>query len=199
MKKVAQDRNSAVAGSLIIRENSSFFNRLLFVTPDGRIFHYDKRHLFVLTKEPDIFTPGSRRVIVSWAGFRIFLSVCFDLRFPLWYWLPEMYDVILVVASWPHSRIQAWRSLLIARAIETQSYVIGVNRVGKDPHEHYSGYSACVDYAGNVIVELPEKEGVGIAELSLQALKTFRRKFPFVRSGSFHPLLVNHEVLCADE
>lgn len=198
MRTRAKKLDAVICGSIIFRDPEGHFrNRLFWVQPDGTVYTYDKRHLFVLTEEPRIYRAGTRRVVVSWRGWRFFLSICFDLRFPLWYWLPGMYDGIVVVASWPHRRIHAWRSLLIARAIENQAYVLAVNRVGTDPYETYSGHSMIVDYAGRILVEKSGEPTLLEGTLERDGLQTFRKKYPFASSGDAHPVLLGDILTCS--
>ena len=133
MKKKAAQCGAAIAGSVAIKEDGNFYNRFYFVKPDGDVVSYDKKHLFTYGKEHESFTAGDRRVIVEYLGVRILLEICYDLRFPVWSRNRGDYDMIIYVASWPSSRISAWNSLLVARAVENQCYVAGVNRVGTDP------------------------------------------------------------------
>ncbi len=179
----ANKLGAVLTASWAVRENNMYFNRLHWVQPDGSVYTYDKRHLFVLTGEEKIYTPGTKRVIVGWKGWTFLLSICFDLRFPYWYWLPHMYDVGIVVASWPLKRIHAWKQLLIARAIENQAYFVGVNRVGSDPYEYYSGDSMVVDFTGNVVVSLANVAETAIVTLKKSKLREFRQKYPFAISG----------------
>ncbi len=132
LQSLAEAKNSAITGSLVIQENNNFYNRLLFVFPSGEIQFYDKRHLFTLAGEDKIYTSGKDKLIVEYKGWKICPLVCYDLRFPVFARNVEEYDVLIYVANWPESRITAWDALLKARAIENMSYTIGVNRVGKD-------------------------------------------------------------------
>ena len=156
MKEYAQSKGCAVAGSVPVRAGDSFRNRLYFVFPDGHFQYYDKHHLFTLGGENVHFTAGEERVIVEHAGFRILLQVCYDLRFPVFSrnrligGRPE-FDLILYVASWPQQRVDAWDALLKARAIENVCYVAGVNRVGKDPGNLYSGHTSLYGPRGELV------------------------------------------------
>ncbi len=181
----AREHNSAIAGSMVINKNNCFYNRMIFATPDGIIDYYDKKHLFVLTQEPQKYCPGKEIKIVEWRGWRIRLAICFDLRFPHWLFNHNYaYDLLLISASWPHKRIDAWNALLKARSIENQAYVVAVNRVGSDPSEFYSGFSTALDYAGNTIVQLAYSETTVTVRLDKQDMLKFREKFPFVKSAS---------------
>jgi omega-amidase len=156
------------------------FNRGLFVTPDGEVQHYDKRHLFRFANETDHFSAGDRRVVVEWREWRVLLQICFDLRFPVFARNRGDYDAALYVANWPEARSYPWSQLLIARAIENQCYAVGVNRVGMDGKGiHYSGDSALIDPRGAVIASIePSQEGVATAILAWEELDDFRKKFP---------------------
>jgi omega-amidase len=186
MKLQAKEKQAAIAGSLIIKDKGRFYNRFAFVTPDGLVSFYDKRHLFRMAKENDSYSPGNARCVVNWKGFRILLQVCYDLRFPVWSRnvVDEqnrfLYDAILYVANWPSPRISAWDTLLKARAIENISYVVGVNRVGQDAKGNsYNGHSACVDFMGNVEAEAEKDQPTIIYSTWDKAeLVKFREKFP---------------------
>ena len=179
MKEQAGILDAAIFGSLIIREGHKVYNRGVFVTPDGRVDHYDKRHLFRMAEEYRHYTCGTRRVVVEWRGWRLLLQICYDLRFPVFSRNREDYDAILYVANWPELRRYPWSQLLIARAIENQSYVIGVNRVGMDAMgHHYSGDSASVDPRGDADEMEPSKEGMLQTVLHRLALDDFRSKVP---------------------
>lgn len=171
----------AIAGSLAVRTASgALVNRLYFVTPDGQVQHYDKRHLFRMAGEHQAYQAGIERVIVSYRGWRILLQVCYDLRFPVFSRNRADYDAIIYVANWPAARSRAWWLLLQARAIENQAYVFGCNRVGQDANGlSYQGDSLIVDYLGQPMAELAaEQSGVLYAEADLAALSAFREKFP---------------------
>jgi predicted amidohydrolase len=159
MKEIAEAKNAAIVGSLIISENGKFYNRLLFVHPSGKIDFYNKRHSFTLAKEDEVYTSGNKKLIVDFRGWKICPLICYDLRFPVWARNVENYDVLLYVASWPKPRINAWTSLLKARAIENMSYTIGVNRVGEDANGYkYSGFSTIYDCLGNKLTHFKENE-----------------------------------------
>lgn len=179
MVRKAKELNAALAGSLAISSNGFFYNRLYFVRPDGKIEHYDKHHLFSYSGEDKQFSQGSRRVVVNYRGVRILLGICYDLRFPVWVRNRNDYDAMLIVASWPQTRVEAWSALLRARAIENQCYVIGVNRVGDDPSCHYNGASAIIDPYGTTIAECEQnQECSAVADVDLNTLNAFRDKFP---------------------
>lgn len=179
MKEKAVRFRCAVAGSVAVEEAGRYFNRFYFVFPDGRTAQYDKRHLFTFGGEHLRFTPGRERAIVSYMGVRILPLICYDLRFPVWSRNRGDYDLIIYVASWPAQRINVWRHLLRARAMENQCYVAGVNRYGSDPGNLYEGGTVMVDPCGNVMAECPDgAEGRISAEIDLDRLKAIRAGFP---------------------
>lgn len=180
----ANTMGGAIAGSVAVKENGKFYNRFYFVTPDGQVTYYDKKHLFTYGGEHLHFTPGTERVVVEWRGVRILLQVCYDLRFPVWSRNRGDYDMILYVASWPTPRIEAWKALLTARAIENQCYVVGVNRVGTDPNCEYCGGSVIIDPYGRTIAACEDnKECEAVATIDMQALQAFREKFPVLKDA----------------
>lgn len=184
MRKTAAERDCAIAGSVAVEENGAFCNRFYFVHPDGTVQHYDKKHLFTYGGEHRRFTAGRERVVVDFRGVRILLQICYDLRFPVWARNRGDYDMILYVASWPTSRVEAWNLLLRARAIENQCYVAGVNRVGTDPACEYCGGTALIDPYGKTVAECEtgcECEVSG--EVDMELLETFRRKFPVLHDA----------------
>ncbi len=180
MKKQAAATDAAIYGSVIITEGGNTFNRGFFATPDGQVRHYDKRHLFRFAKETDHFTAGKERVVVEWRGWRLLLQICFDLRFPVFSRNRGDYDAALYVACWPEARRFPWSQLLIARAIENQCYVIGINRVGMDGKGlHYTGDSVAIDPKGQTITACePAKDSITHATFDATALADFRAKFP---------------------
>lgn len=180
MKRQARELDAALYGSAIIAANGRYFNRGLFVEPSGKVTMYDKRHLFRFASENEHFSPGIKRVAVEWRGWRLLLQVCFDLRFPVFSRNRGDYDAILYVANWPEARRYPWSQLLIARAIENQCYVAGLNRVGMDGKgNHYSGDSVVVDPKGQPITSSePGQEAVINATFDRAALEEFREKFP---------------------
>ena len=181
MIQMAKLKNANICGSLIIKENDNFYNRLIVVSPNGDITHYDKKHLFTYSGEDKHYTPGDKRVIVDINGWKINLQVCYDLRFPVFVRNNNDYDVILYVANWPVSRRLAWLTLLQARAIENQSYVIGVNRIGSDPKNSYGGDSSVINALGEVIYQKKLYSDVKTIELSKQLLDKSRNYFPFLK------------------
>ena len=178
MKAQSRALGSVVCGSLII-EDGGYFNRLIWATPDGEIQHYDKRHLFRMADEHQFFDAGSERVTVSYKDWRICLSVCYDLRFPVWLRNQGDYDLLLCVANWPAARALAWQTLLRARAIENQSYCVGVNIVGTDGNGlSYVGDSGVYAPDGEVLVAADRAKGVTFATLEPSVLTSLRQAFP---------------------
>jgi omega-amidase len=184
MKLVARTKKIILTGSVIIEEEGHYFNRMLWVLPDGTLGHYDKRHRFAFAGEDQEYTPGHRRLVASVKGWKINLQVCYDLRFPVWSRqqpgeTPE-YDVLLYVANWPERRSHAWKTLLTARAIENQCYVIGVNRVGKDGNGiNHSGDSMVIDGLGAALYHKNREEDIQTITLQKEPLQEIRQKFPF--------------------
>ena len=184
MKRKSAQCGAAIAGSVAGLADGKYYTLFYFVKPDGEVVSYDKKHLFTYGKEHEAFTAGDSRVIVEYLGVRILLEICYDLRFPVWSRNCGDYDMIIYVASWPASRISAWNSLLVARAIENQCYVVGVNRVGDDPSNSYSGGSKIVDPYGNVIACCPDgAESHSVADIDMEMLEAFRRKFPVLNDA----------------
>lgn len=195
MRSQAQERGCTITGSLAIADGGRRYNRLVWMTPEGGMTHYDKRHLFRMGDEPRHYAAGTRRQVVEIKGVRILLSVCYDLRFPVWLrqqpgaGQPFEYEALLCVANWPAPRRHPWRTLLQARAIENLSYVIGVNRVGEDGNGlPYAGDSMVVDFKGEPLADHPPGEAfVETVTISSDALKTFRDKFPaWQDADTFH-------------
>ena len=185
MREQAHRLNAAIAGSVVTTDDNGLLrNRLFFVRPDGSDDHYDKRHLFSFAGESEEYVAGESRVVTEWRGIRLLLQVCYDLRFPVFSRNKGDYDAIIYVANWPISRREVWQTLLKARAIENQCYVIGVNRVGSDQNCNYMGDSMVVDAYGRVIASCSEgMEEVAVAELDLEALQHFRQKFPVLNDA----------------
>ena len=179
MKAKASQTGAAIAGSIAVHEDGRYYNRFHFVTPDGNVTTYDKKHLFTFGGEHNRFTAGSERVIVAYKGFRILLEICYDLRFPVWSRNRGDYDMIIYVASWPTPRVEAWKALLTARAIENQCYVAGVNRVGDDPGNNYCGGSRVIDPYGKIMAECEDGREMEVTvEVDMEVLEAFRAKFP---------------------
>jgi len=190
MQETAAARNCAVAGSLAIEEEGSYRNRFYFVYPDGREVHYDKHHLFTYGGEHLRFTAGEKPVVAEFRGVRILLQVCYDLRFPVFSrnrLLPDgkaLYDLALYVASWPDVRTDAWDALLRARAIENQCYLAGVNRVGTDPKNNYSGHTVLLSPKGQLLTNCKEnEEDIVTFDINLQDLLAFRNQFPVLQDA----------------
>ena len=179
MKSFAAKSNSVVCGSASVFDNGSFVNRFYFVKPDGSYQFYDKRHLFTYSGENHSYSKGKERVIVEYKGWRILLQVCYDLRFPVFSRNNDDYDAVIYVANWPETRIDAWATLLKARAIENQSYVFGLNRIGTDGNNlNYPQSSYCFFADGSIISET-ENHFVS-AEFNAEALKKYRERFQFL-------------------
>ncbi|MDP5105829.1 MAG: amidohydrolase [Polaribacter sp.] len=182
MVKMAIENQFAITGSLVISHENKYFNRLVFVHPSGKIETYDKRHSFTLAGEHKVYTSGKEKLIVDYKGWKICPLICYDLRFPVWARNTENYDLLIFMANWPVTRIKAWKTLLKARAIENMSYVIGVNRTGKDFNNYdYSGNSLLIDYLGEELSKLP-KNNVGIikATISKKDQNNLREKLGFL-------------------
>jgi omega-amidase len=179
MKKTSEDMHCAIAGSLIINDHDKFYNRLVYVDRHG-IEWYDKRHLFRMEGEETDYTAGTTPLIIHLGLWRINFLICYDLRFPVWSRNRQNYDLLVYASSWPAARSDVWNTLLRARAIENQSYVAGVNRVGTDGNGiDYIGESVLIDPKGKEIATLaPSEEGIISAAISLNELNNFRTKFP---------------------
>ncbi len=183
MKDMAQSKNAALCGSLVIKgENKRFYNRLIFAYPNGDIKTYDKRHTFTLAGEDKVYTAGSEKLLLTYKGWKICPLICYDLRFPVWARNVEDYDLLLYVANWPVQRIKAWDSLLQARAIENMAYSVGVNRVGLDANKYeYNGHSAVYDVLGNCLGMAQEKmETVLEVQLTRAHIENYRKKLQFL-------------------
>jgi predicted amidohydrolase len=182
MKKIAQEQNCTIAGSLIIEEKGNYYNRLIWMTPDSYEY-YDKRHLFSLAGEEKTYKAGIKKIIIHLKGWRILPLICYDLRFPVWSRRSKIsdYDLLLYVANWPERRIYAWKQLLIARAIENQSYTIGLNRYGNDGNQiFHSGDSAVIDFMGeNMDKGKNSGEFSKAYALSKEPQDFFRKQFAF--------------------
>lgn len=185
LKEIAQEKDIAVEGSILIKEGEDYVNRHFFVTKD-KVEYYDKKHLFCLSKEPKVVKKGDKELIVEYKGWRIKLLTCYDLRFPMWarnHYSEEKgfdYDILIYVASWSDDRISHWELMLPTRAIENHAYVMGVNRCGIDKKGYtYKGASIAIDYQGETMARATDdKEEIIYASLDKDALKTYREKFP---------------------
>ncbi len=181
MKEWSNIYSSAVMGSLIAKVDNKFYNRLYCIDNGSVIDWYDKRHLFAFAGENISFTKGNDKKIVELDGWKICLNICYDLRFPVWSRNYEDYDILLYTANWPDKRLLAWDSLLRARAIENQCYVIGANCIGRDVwNNEYSGYSKVYSFDGEALTEFTTKETIIKASLDKVTLEQFRKSFPFL-------------------
>ena len=182
MQQQARSTGAMIVGGIAVEEGERCYNRFYWVNPNGDAGYYDKHHLFILSDEPQQFTAGTERVQFEWRGWQIKPIVCYDLRFPEWCRNnpSKPYDLLICSASWPSSRSDVWLTLLKARALENQCYVVGVNRVGTDRNGlHHKGDSIAYSPKGKIIGQLPENEGITATfELSLPELHVFRAKFP---------------------
>ena len=182
MRKTAAKKNCAITGSLIIRAGEKFFNRLIFMRPDGSFEQYDKKHLFTMAKEEETYTAGTEKIIIDYLGWKICPLICYDLRFPIWNRNLEDYDLAIYVANWPDRRSYHWRSLLTARAIENQCYVAAVNRVGTDGKDlYYSGHSSLIDPDGEINYQKADAEEIQQFDLNKEYLIEIRTKLPFLK------------------
>ena len=200
MRQLAKQKNIILGGSIMVSENDVYFNRFIWMQPNGQFGFYDKRHCFSLAGEDQHYGSGNKRTIASVGGWKINLQICYDLRFPVWSrqqlqqdeqnnFNPE-YDVLVYVANWPERRSSAWKTLLQARAIENQSFVFGVNRVGNDGNQIYhSGDTMVVDPMGEVLYQNSHNEDVHTITIEKNKLREVREKLPFWKDGD-HFLLV---------
>ncbi|MEL7003777.1 MAG: amidohydrolase [Bacteroidota bacterium] len=186
MKQMASQTGSALTGSIIIKENDAYYNRLIWMEPTGKFEYYDKRHLFRMADEHLHYSEGQRKLVINYKGWNICPLICYDLRFPVWSRNTKNkesnmleYDLLLYVANWPAARVSAWDTLLRARAIENLCYTIGVNRIGNDGLEvAYNGHSAVIDPKGNALFEAGEDEVIQTSTLTADDLISYRKKFP---------------------
>lgn len=195
MKLIAAEQKIILTGSIIIKEDNNYFNRLIWMLPNGEYGVYDKRHLFGFGKETEHYQAGNKRLIASVKGWKINLQICYDLRFPVWARQAPFpseraggeaaeYDVLIYVANWPERRSHAWKTLLCARAIENQCYVVGVNRIGDDGNNIYhSGNSMIIDPLGQVLYHKADDEDIFTITLEKEMLDEVRSKFPFLKDG----------------
>ncbi|NJM79835.1 MAG: nitrilase family protein [Flavobacterium sp.] len=181
LKLIAKQKNFAITGSLVIEENGNYFNRMIFVFPNGNVEYYNKRHLFTLAGEDKVYQKGKEKVIVSYNNWKICMQVCYDLRFPAFARNMEEYDLLLYVANWPKPRINAWNTLLKARAIENMCYTIGVNRIGEDSNNlEYSGNSQVNDYLGKELLNCEANQGLFLIEIDKETMLETRKKLNFL-------------------
>ncbi len=185
METTAKKFNCVITGSIIITENDRYYNRLIWMRPDGSFEHYDKRHLFALGNEHQTYTAGTKKLLVELNGWTVCPMICYDLRFPVWMRnVNAEYDLLLVVANWPERRSLHWRTLIPARAVENQAYVIGLNRFGYDGNEvFHSGDSMCIDPNGKVIYYKPNEEDLYTFSINAEELIKTRRAMPFLKDA----------------
>lgn len=181
LKNLAKEKKTAIMGSLVIEENNKYYNRLVFVTRKGILAHYNKRHLFTLAGEEKVYIKGKEKVIIEYKNWKICPQICYDLRFPVFSRNNEDYDLLVYVANWPKPRIQAWNTLLKARAMENMCCVVGVNRVGKDANGmDYSGQSQVIDELGNELISPFEEDEIKIIKLNKRKMLENRNKLGFL-------------------
>jgi len=186
MRMMAERKNAAICGSVSIAEGGKTFNRMLFVEPDGKTQHYDKVNVFAFSGEDKVFTAGNQLPIFEFLGWRIKPMICFDLRFPETIRNHNpYYDLILCSAHWPKPRIEAWDKLLMARAIENQTYLAAVNRIGMEGEAIYPGHSAGIDFLGKALVYSEEKNSTSLFKISKAAVNEFRIRFPFLSQTKY--------------
>jgi len=184
----AKKTDAAIGGSMVIKEHNRYYNRFLFVTPQGDVTSYDKRHRFMMAGEGEKYTSGNEQVIVDYLGWKLLLQICYDLRFPVFSRNVTNYDAVLYVANWPKARIHAWDTLLKARAIENMAYSIGVNRIGLDGNNlEYVGHSAVYNVLGEPVV-FSDKETILNAKLSKNHIEEMRIKLPFLKDRDLFTL-----------
>ena len=197
MKKIAAQKKIILTGSVIIEDQGNYYNRLIWMLPNGQVGYYDKRHLFAFGDEDKHYAAGAKRLIASVKGWKINLLICYDLRFPVWArQTPDEaeYDLLIYVANWPEKRVHAWKTLLQARAIENQCYVVGVNRVGKDAKEIvYSGESLVADPMGTVLYTKKEAEDIFTIRLEQSDLQAVREKLPFLKDADNFQIITGKE------
>ncbi|MCO6174586.1 nitrilase family protein [Flavobacterium sp. NRK F10] len=182
LKSLAKSKKTAITGSLVIEEEGNYYNRLVFVFPDGAIQYYNKRHLFTLAGEEEVYTKGEKKLVVEYKDWKICPLICYDLRFPVFARNIENYDLLVYVANWPKPRIQAWDALLKARAIENMCYVAAVNRIGSDANGMpYVGHSQVIDELGNEIVAPFEEDAIKVITLDKKKVTESRNKFNFLK------------------
>jgi len=182
MKQMAVKQKAVITGSLIIQEAGNYYNRLIWMRSNGSFEYYDKKHLFTMAKEEETYTAGQQKVLIEYKGWTICPFICYDLRFPIWNRNQEDYDLAIYVANWPDKRAHHWNSLLMARAIENQAYIVAVNRVGTDGKGfYYSGYSTVLDPAGDILYQQADKEDNHTIILDINNLQDTRKRLPFLK------------------
>ncbi len=219
MARIAKEYRIILTGSLIIEEDGYYYNRLIWMLPVGQYGHYDKRHLFGFAGEDQHYSPGNKRLIASVNGFKLNMQICYDLRFPVWAcqqsFVPPLlgkkrvsnfdafkepehpeYDILVYVANWPEKRSHAWKTLLQARAIENQCYVIGLNRVGNDGNDiYYSGDSMIVDALGKTSYEKSHDEDIFTITLIKEKIDEIRKQFPFWKDAEHFMIVPKDKVI----
>lgn len=187
LKSMSKEHNVAICGSLIIRDKGAFYNRFIFISPNGNVETYDKKHLFTMGDEHSHYTPGTMRCIIDYKGWKIMPTICYDIRFPVWCRNNMNYDILLCVANWPMVREETWNTLLKARAIENQCYVIAVNRTGTDGNNiQYNGQSVILDAKGQEKMKAGNETEVLETILDKYKLQEYRKTFPVLKdSDSF--------------
>lgn len=179
LKNIANKYKTAIIGSLAIAEDNKYFNRLLTVLPNGDIHQYNKKHLFRMGGEHNVYTSGTKKTIINYMNWRICTLICYDLRFPVWSRNKNNYDLLIYVANWPNTRNYAWETLLKARAIENQCYTIGVNRIGTDGNNiKYKGNSLIINPKGEIITQMDKHTHISTTKLNINELNNFKQKFP---------------------
>jgi predicted amidohydrolase len=187
----AKNTGAIISASLIIEEQGLYYNRLIWMRPDGSFSHYDKRHLFGMARENEAYTAGNQKLITEVAGLKCCPQICYDLRFPVWLRNTERYDVLYFLANWPATRIEHWKTLLKARAIENQCYVIGVNRCGSDGNGLvYSGDSMAFDPLGQEIAHISAGPGQAIVDVDPLHIQQVRERLPFLDDQDAFQLMV---------
>lgn len=182
MRKKATETEAVITGSLAIKEGDQYYNRLIWMFPNGSFKTYDKKHLFTMAKEQLSYTAGEEKLLIDYKGWKIFPLICYDLRFPIWNRNLQDYDLAIYVANWPAKRAPHWKALTLARAIENQAYLIAVNRVGTDGKGfYYSGDSRVIDPAGTILFEKADKEASFQISLSKTELMDIRKRLPFLQ------------------
>ena len=190
MKKMAAKKTAVVCGSLIISDSGHVYNRMLWVNQEGVIEYYDKRHLFSYANEDQHYTPGKSKSIVEYKGWKFLLSICYDLRFPVSMRYQNDYDAIVLVANWPNTRAHHWQTLVKARAIENQSYMLACNRVGVDDNDlYYQGDSCVIKPDGEIMKTYIDESGVIIETISLDYVRKYRKKFAFSQDANSFKIL----------
>jgi len=187
MRRISAEKKVILTGSLMIKEDEKYYNRLIWMLPNGELGYYDKRHLFAFAEEDLHYSAGNKRLIASVKGWKINLQICYDLRFPVWARQQgEEYDLLLYVANWPEKRNHAWKTLLTARAIENQCITIGVNRVGLDGNNiAHSGDSLIVGPLGEVLYHCAYEEAIFTITLQKEEINNARSQFPFWKDADF--------------